>query len=90
MPWFPWTSYKEQKELLEWWEKRKKRADMLGKTPVKWKPKGNLKRFNTRPRAIDSKPEQGYTEDNTSLSSESPLPTPGQGVLALKDKDGTK
>lgn len=83
----PWISYEEQKELKEWWKKRKKRAEMLGKTPIKWQPKGNLNRFNTRPKTIDSKPEQGYTADNTSLSSENPLPPHGQGILALKDKD---
>ena len=88
--WGAYISYREREELQAWWERRKKRAEMLGKTPVKWQPKGNLRRFNAKPRTIDSKPEQGYTDGNTSLSSESPLPTPGQGVLALKDKDGTK
>ena len=83
----PWISNKEKRELTEWWEKKKR----LRTTPVKWKPKGNLKRLNTRPKAkiktIDSKPEQGYTDDNTSLSSENPLPSRGQGILSLKDKD---
>ena len=79
----PWISDKEKRELTEWWEEKKR----LRTTPVKWKPKGNLKRFNTKPKAIDSKPEQGYTADNTSLSSENPLPSRGQGILTLKDKD---
>ncbi len=83
----PWFSNKEMRELQEWWDRRKKRAEMLGKTPVRWQPRGKLRKFKKRPKAIDSKPEQGYTADITSLSSENPLPSHGQGILAVKDKD---
>ncbi len=80
----PWFSNKEMRELKEWWAKKKRNSP---NTPIKWRPKGNLRKFKKRPKAIDSKPEQGYTADITSLSSENPLPSHGQGILALKDKD---
>jgi hypothetical protein len=41
--WQARISKKEQRELAEWWEERKKEAERLGKTPVKWEPKGKLR-----------------------------------------------
>lgn len=37
------TSERERKKLMAWWTARKLRAKSLGKTPVRWKPRGKLR-----------------------------------------------
>jgi hypothetical protein len=85
--WNARISHREMAELKAWWEERKKKAWIEGRTPIKWQPRGKLERKTISRETFDRRMKQRYTDGITSLSSESPLIPPDQGVLTFNDKD---